>query len=85
MLGKKYFWRRKTIENINEKTLVSEILNFINEENVIIAPGQGEKTVLILSYEFCEEQAFPDLLPTGKFVNNAPNDILISFRCVRNF
>ena len=31
------------IENMNEKTLVPELLNLMNEENVIIAPGQGEK------------------------------------------
>ena len=29
----------------NDTTLVSEIPNIINEENVIIAPGQGKKTV----------------------------------------
>ena len=27
----------------NERTLVSEIPSTINEENVIIAPGQGKK------------------------------------------
>ena len=43
----------------NETTLVSEILNIINEENVIIALGQGKLPVLILSDKLCEEQAFP--------------------------
>ena len=38
-----------------ERTFVSEIPNIINEENVIIAPGQRSKPVLILSDEFCEE------------------------------
>ena len=43
----------------NETTLVSEILNIINEENVIIALGQGRLPVSILSDKLCEEQAFP--------------------------
>ena len=30
----------------NDTALVSEIPNVINEENVIIAPGQGKATVL---------------------------------------
>ena len=37
-----------------------------------------EKTGSILSSEFCEEQAFPNLLPNGKFDYNAPRDIPIS-------
>ena len=36
--------------------------------NNIIAPGQGKKTVSILSDGFCKEQAFPYLLPKGKKV-----------------
>ena len=56
----------------NETTLVSEIPNIINEQNVLIAPGQGKKTVSILRDEFCEEQAFPYLLPKGKLGYKAP-------------
>ena len=56
----------------NETVLVSEIPSIINDENVIIAPGQGKKPVSILSDEFCEEQAFPYLLPKGKFGYKAP-------------
>ena len=42
-----------------KKILVFEIPNTINEENVIIAPGQEEKqSVSILGDEFCEEQTF---------------------------
>ena len=37
----------------NETTLVSEIPNIINDKNVIIAPGQRQKPVSILSDEFC--------------------------------
>ena len=59
----------------NETALVSEFPSIINDENVIIAPGQGKKPVSILSDEFCEEQAFPHLLPTGKFGYKAPQDI----------
>ena len=54
------------ITGSNETTLVSEIPNITNDENVIIAPGQGEKTFSILSNEFCEEQPFSYLLPKVK-------------------
>ena len=43
----------------NETALVSEVSYIINDENVIIASGQGKKPVSILSNGFCEEQAFP--------------------------
>ena len=62
----------------NETTLISEILNIINEENVIIAPGQGKTPVSILGDEFCQAQAFPYLLPKGKFGYSVPQDIPIS-------
>ena len=62
----------------NETALVSEIPSIINDKNVIIAPGQEKKPVSILNDEFCEEQAFPYLLPKGKFGYKAPRDIPIS-------
>ena len=62
----------------NEITLVSEIPNIINNKNNTIAPGQRKTPVSILSDEFCEEQAFPYLLPKGKFGYNTPRDIPIS-------
>ena len=62
----------------NEITLVSEIPNIINNKNNIIAPGQRKTPVSILRDEFCEEQAFPYLLPKGKFGYNTPRDIPIS-------
>ena len=62
----------------NETALVSEIPSIIKDEKVIIAPVQGKKPVSILNDEFCEEQAFPYLLPKGKFGSKAPRDIPIS-------
>ena len=53
----------------NETTLVSEIPSIIDEENVVIAPGQEEKIVPILSDEFCEEQSFQ-----GEFSYKSPRD-----------
>ena len=47
----------------NKTALVSEIPHIINDENIIMTPGQGKTTVSILSGEFCEEQAFPYVLP----------------------
>ena len=40
-----------------------EIPNITNKEDAIITPGKEETPVSILSDEFCEEQAFPHLLP----------------------
>ena len=57
---------------------VSEIPNIINDENVIIAPGQGKTPVSILRDEFCEQQAFPHLLPNDKFGYSVPRDIPLS-------
>ena len=62
----------------NETTLVSEIHIIINEENVIIAPGQRKIPVSILRDEFCKDQAFPFLIPKGKFGYNVPQDIPLS-------
>ena len=56
-----------------ETTLTSEIPNLINEKNVII--GQGKSPVSILADEFCEEQAFPNLLAKIKFDFSVPRDI----------
>ena len=61
----------------NETSLMSEISIIINEENVI-APGQGKKSVSRLSDEFCEKQALAYLLPKGKFAYDTPRDISIS-------
>ena len=56
----------------NETALVSEISNIINDENVIIAPGQRKSPVSILSV------ALPYLLTKAKFGYKAPRDIPIS-------
>ena len=75
-----FSWRSLNISRTasNETALVSDIPNIINDENVIIAPGQGKKTVPFLSDEFCEEPAFLFLLPKGQFCYNAPRDFPIS-------
>ena len=62
----------------NKTTLVSEIPNINNEENVTIAPEQEEKPVSILSNGFCKDRTFPYLLPMSKFGYNASQDISIS-------
>ena len=62
----------------NETTLISEIRNIINEENITIASGQDKARVSILEDEFSEEQAFPYLLRKGKFGYSVLQDIPIS-------
>ena len=69
---------------LNETAFVSEIPYIINVKNVIIAPGQGNKPVSILSDEFCEELAFPYLLPKGKFKIKAMK-LLEIFQRLLNF
>ena len=62
----------------NKTALVSEIPSMINDENIIILQGEGKKPVSILNDEFCEDQAFPYLLPKGKFGYKVHRDIPIS-------
>ena len=62
----------------NETTLVSEIPSITDEENILIAPGQGKTPVSILNDGFFEEQVFPSLHPKGKFGFNAPRNTSIS-------
>ena len=50
-----------------ETTLVPEIPRIIEDDNVIMAPGQGKSPVSILIDDQCEELAFPYLFPTGRF------------------
>ena len=49
----------------NGQLFFSQIPNITNEENFIIVPGQRKIPVLILSDEFCEDQAFSCLFTTG--------------------
>ena len=37
-----------------------------------VAPRQGKKTISILNDQFCKKQAFPYLLPKGKFGRKPP-------------
>ena len=50
-----------------ETTLVPEIPRIIEDDNVIIAPGQGKTPVSVLNDDYCKELAFPYLFPAGKF------------------
>ena len=50
-----------------ETTLAPEISRIYEDDNVIIAPGQGKTPVSVLNDDHCEELAFPYLLPTGNF------------------
>ena len=61
----------------NDKTLVSETPN-IMKKMLLLHQGSEKKPVSILSNKFCEEQAFPHLLPKGKFAYSAPRVIPIS-------
>ena len=84
VITKKYLkWNRLWFiwgwTEFSETALISEVPSTINDENLIIAPGQGTNPVLILSDECCEEQAFPYLLPKDKFGYKAPRTKFVEF------
>ena len=62
----------------NETALISEIPAIIDKENVIIAPGQGKTPIPLLNDKYCEELAFPYLLPNGKFGYNVTREVAVS-------
>ena len=61
-----------------ETTLVPEIPRIIEEDNVIMAPGQGKTPVSILNDDHCEELAFPYLFPTGMFGYKVKREVPLS-------
>ena len=50
-----------------ETVLISQIPHQQENENLVIAPGEGKTPVSMLMDNNCEELTFPHLLPTGKF------------------
>ena len=62
----------------NETLLISHIPCAQDEENVTIAPGEGQKPLSILSDKYCEELAFPYLLPRGRYGFTREREIPLS-------
>ena len=62
----------------SETTLISEILDIIDEDNIAIAPGQGKTPLPILRDDYCEELAFPYLFPTEKFGYKVKREVPLS-------
>ena len=62
----------------NETALISEIPSIVDNENLIVAPGQGKTPVSIASDELCEELAFPYLFPSGKFGYKVDREVSLS-------
>ena len=58
-----------------EKTLIPEIPTITEDDNVIIATGQGKTPVLVLNDDHCEELTFPYLFLTGKFVYKVKREV----------
>ena len=50
----------------NKTSLISEVLHLVDENKIILAPGQSKTLLPILSDDHCEELAFPHLFPDGK-------------------
>ena len=61
-----------------ETTPVPEIPRIIEDDNVIMAPGQGKTPVSVLNDDHWEELAFPYLFPTGKFVYKVKREMPLS-------
>ena len=62
----------------NETLLISHIPCVQDEENFTIAPGEGQKPLSILSDKYCEELAFPYMLPRGRFGFSREREIPLS-------
>ena len=61
----------------NETALISEVPNTAENENLIVAPGQGKSQISVFNDKFWEELAFPYLFPDGKFGYKVERDIPI--------
>ena len=63
----------------NETVLVSKCPHVIaDDENMVIAPGEGKAPLFILKDENCEELAHPHLFPHGKFGLHAKRDVKLT-------
>ena len=51
----------------NESSLTSEVPHLVDENKIILAPGQNKTPLSIFSYDHYEELAFPHLFPDGIF------------------
>ena len=61
----------------NETALISEVPNTVENENLIVAPGQGKSPISVFNDKFWQELAFPYLFPDGKFGYKVERDIPI--------
>ena len=61
-----------------ETMLISNIPYSIEQENIIIAPGENKKPLSLMTDENCEALAFPYLFPRGKFGYNVERDVPLS-------
>ena len=62
-----------------ETTLISKCPHaIVDDENIIVAPGEGKSPLNILKDPNVEVLAFPDLFPSGKFGLSALRDIKLT-------
>lgn len=63
----------------NETLLISDIPNILlDDENTILALGEGKTPFSLTNDNYCKELAHPHLFPTGKFGYKADRDIKLS-------
>ena len=62
----------------NETALISGVPNTVENENLIIVPGQGIDLISVFNDKFGKELAFSYLFPNGKFGYKGERDIPIS-------
>ena len=61
-----------------EASLISEVLHLVDENKIILAPGQNETPLSILSDDHCEELAFPHLFPGSKYEYRVEREVPLS-------
>ena len=61
-----------------ETILIPEIPRIIEDDNVIMAAGQGKTPVSVLNDDHCEKLAFPYLFPTENFGYKVKREIPLS-------
>ncbi|XP_066911767.1 uncharacterized protein [Clytia hemisphaerica] len=62
-----------------ETTLISKCPHaIVDDENIVVAPGEGKAPLNVLKDEKVEVLAFPDLFPTGKFGLSEYRDVKLT-------
>lgn len=62
----------------DETVMTSKIPHALDDDTLVVAPGEGRSPLSIINDEKCEELAHPHLFPTGNFGYNVERNIKLS-------